>query len=237
MFACGALSPETGGSSSSAVPGGASDLTDALGFSLAECTPALLAQRRLCAASDARRRPFWAAAASASAGAIAESGLEAVLLRRAGAKPGDEPSARASSAPSSSLRVVPPLAPLGWSGVLPRGAKALLRKGVPAEMRSRVWLALSGGERRREEAGPGAYDALARDADVVSADGGDAAAASPAPGSPGAIRQSDASQIELDLHRTFPSNAWVSSAEGQACLRRVLHAFARRGRFFLRHLL
>ena len=241
-LACGALAPSARGDDDARGAADASEpaSVDALGFSLSELSPAQLAQRRLCAASDFRRRPFWAAVAGVGAAEIAERGIRAVLLGR------HHPPLASASASS----FVPSLAPLGWSGYLPRGSKELLRKGVPPELRARVWLALSGGERKRVESGPGAYAALSGDASASAGagdaldlganskphsklqqpQGGGASVPAAVATTAEAVSRADAGQIELDLDRTFPGNAWVSSREGQDALRRVLHAFARRAR-------
>ncbi|KAL4443069.1 hypothetical protein ABPG77_008560 [Micractinium sp. CCAP 211/92] len=82
--------------------------------------------------------------------------------------------------------------------------KKLCRKGVPPDMRRRVWLQLSGANTRRQQLPPHYY-----------ADSALQGGSSPF-----------AHQIELDVPRTFPTNGWVQSEAGQSALRHVLRAFA-----------
>jgi hypothetical protein len=85
--------------------------------------------------------------------------------------------------------------------------KKLCRKGVPPELRPWVWTQVSGAAAQRRAHPAGYYAAAAA-----------------------AGRAADAPflhQIQLDVPRTFPSCAWTQSEVGQACLRRVLCAFAR----------
>lgn len=83
--------------------------------------------------------------------------------------------------------------------------KKLCRKGVPPELRPFVWMRVSGASRRQQQQHSSYFAAMHRVARHESP---------------------FAHQIELDLPRTYPSNAWVQGEEGQAALRRVLCAFA-----------
>ena len=87
----------------------------------------------------------------------------------------------------------------------PTGAlKTLVRKGVPPDLRPRVWLATSGASAKRAAAPADYYASLvAAPADRAVAD-----------------------QIQLDLNRTFPENPRLETEEGTEALRRVLVAYA-----------
>ncbi|GBF94787.1 hypothetical protein Rsub_07959 [Raphidocelis subcapitata] len=84
-----------------------------------------------------------------------------------------------------------------------RRLKRFVRKGVPPVLRGWVWWHTSGAAAFRERYGHGHYASMV-------------AAGEERP----CVRQ-----IDLDLPRTFPRNAWVSSPDGVAALRRVLLAY------------
>ncbi|KAK9832050.1 hypothetical protein WJX81_002190 [Elliptochloris bilobata] len=93
------------------------------------------------------------------------------------------------------------------AGRLPTGdkLKKLCRKGVPPELRPRVWPQVSGAAAWQAQHIAGYFEAMVARGEAES---------------------EFARQIELDLPRTFPANAWVAGAAGQAALRRVLLAFS-----------
>jgi len=83
--------------------------------------------------------------------------------------------------------------------------KKLIRKGVPPELRPRVWMEASGAAALREASPRGYYTSL-----------GDS---TPDKGT--------VDQVDNDLHRTFSGNPMFDTPEQHALLRRVLLAFAR----------
>eukprot|EP00877_Chromochloris_zofingiensis_P004450 jgi/Chrzof1/14005/Cz08g20260.t1 len=95
---------------------------------------------------------------------------------------------------------------LAASQTLPSGGKLkrYLRKGVPHQYRNWVWWQISGAQRKRQ-----AYPADYYEKMIMTGEA-----------------KVSAKQIELDLPRTFPRNAWINSTEGQATLRRVLTAYS-----------
>ena len=97
-----------------------------------------------------------------------------------------------------------------------RHLKSMCRQGVPAQFRPTVWFHASG-----------AHDRMALEGDRVRyselCKEGHSAPSSSSPSDSDKARN----QIELDIPRTFPDHAWVSTAEGHAALRRVLVAISR----------
>ncbi|KAG6468233.1 hypothetical protein ZIOFF_072806 [Zingiber officinale] len=84
--------------------------------------------------------------------------------------------------------------------------KNLVRKGIPPTLRPKVWLAVSGAEKKRSTVPESYYD------DLTKATEGKVTPAT--------------KQIDHDLPRTFPSHPWLDSPEGQASLRRVLVGYS-----------
>ncbi|MDP2435494.1 MAG: EF-hand domain-containing protein [archaeon] len=82
---------------------------------------------------------------------------------------------------------------------------SLIRRGIPASHRQRVWLVLSGAAASRAE-----NPSLFRDCVTLMA----------------AKPSASAGQIDLDLARTFPGHPYFDSNEGRAALRVVLLAYA-----------
>eukprot|EP00898_Chlorokybus_atmophyticus_P001812 jgi/Chlat1/2631/Chrsp178S02475 len=105
----------------------------------------------------------------------------------------------------------------GPSGIpegAPTGAfKRLIRKGIPAPLRLKVWMVISGAARMSAMASPVYYADLAQrgEADAVATSDWEAS-----------------KQIENDLRRTFPGHAWINSEKTLSELRRVLLAYALR---------
>lgn len=93
------------------------------------------------------------------------------------------------------------------SGKLPSAAKLkkYCREGVPPLYRSWVWEQVSGAAKLQAGHMNNYYEAMVHQGEATSP---------------------SARQVDLDVPRTFPHNAWVASAEGQASLRRVLVAFS-----------
>mgnify|MGYP001160815097 FL=1 len=88
----------------------------------------------------------------------------------------------------------------------PEGAlKTLMRKGVPPDLRPKVWMATSGAAAKKGRA-PRAYYKRLRSLPVEKA-----------------VRD----QVDIDLGRTFPENARYNTEQGRETLRRVLLAYAR----------
>ena len=86
--------------------------------------------------------------------------------------------------------------------------KSLMRKGVPPELRGRVWWACSGGEELMRKTPPeGQYAALLSRTDELR----------------GTVIAHD---IEKDLRRTFPEDPRTGCEAGLNTLRRVLSAYA-----------
>lgn len=92
----------------------------------------------------------------------------------------------------------------------PRIPEGLVWKGVPAMLRGRTWLRCSGAHRYRVLL-PGYYEALVAKATA-------------------SVPPSVASEVERDLHRTFPNHPHFAASSREAlgitALRRVLLAFA-----------
>eukprot|EP00850_Spirogloea_muscicola_P014273 SM000101S09271 [mRNA] locus=s101:373940:377059:+ [translate_table: standard] len=84
--------------------------------------------------------------------------------------------------------------------------KRLIRKGIPLQLRPKVWNAISGASRKKEQAPEGYYRDLLR-----------------------AVQGKESistKQIEADLHRTFPCHPKIDTEDGRAALRRVLVAYS-----------
>jgi hypothetical protein len=84
--------------------------------------------------------------------------------------------------------------------------KPLVRKGIPPELRGHIWQVISGAQKKRKAAPPGYYQSLLSKAEKDV--------------------QSASSDIEKDLHRTFPNHAVYGTLEGVDLLRRVLLAYS-----------
>ncbi|KAG8364471.1 hypothetical protein BUALT_Bualt18G0000800 [Buddleja alternifolia] len=84
--------------------------------------------------------------------------------------------------------------------------KRLIRKGIPPNLRPKVWFSLSGAAKKKSTVPDSYYDDLTRAIEdkVTSA----------------------TKQIDHDLPRTFPSHPWLDTPEGHAALRRVLVAYS-----------
>ncbi|MCO5583196.1 hypothetical protein L7F22_037104 [Adiantum nelumboides] len=84
--------------------------------------------------------------------------------------------------------------------------KKLIRKGVPPDLRPKVWAAISGAAKKSSTVPDSYY------ADLCAAiEGRDTPATR---------------QIDQDLARTFPSHPWLDTPAGHAALRRVLVAYS-----------
>ncbi|KAK9867521.1 hypothetical protein WJX84_007024 [Apatococcus fuscideae] len=90
---------------------------------------------------------------------------------------------------------------------LPSAAKLkrYCRRGIPPSIRPWAWPEISGANQRKHEHQAGYYALMVRQGEAGS---------------------ECAHQIDLDLPRTFPLNAWVAGSAGQTALRRVLLAFS-----------
>lgn len=84
--------------------------------------------------------------------------------------------------------------------------KFLVRKGIPPEFRGYIWQAICGSHKKKRNAQPGYYQSLLKQADIET--------------------QSASTDIEKDLHRTFPNHAMYGTLEGIELLRRVLLAYS-----------
>lgn len=84
--------------------------------------------------------------------------------------------------------------------------KRLIRKGIPPNLRPKVWFTLSGAAKKRSTVPESYYnDLLVAVEDKVT----------PA-----------TKQIDHDLPRTFPGHPWLDTPEGHAALRRVLVGYS-----------
>ncbi|CAM6078912.1 unnamed protein product [Sphagnum tenellum] len=84
--------------------------------------------------------------------------------------------------------------------------KKLIRKGIPPSLRPRVWMAVSGAAKKQSTVPESYYQ------DLTQAVKGRVTPAT--------------RQIDHDLGRTFPTHAWIDSADGRAALRRLLVAYS-----------
>lgn len=94
--------------------------------------------------------------------------------------------------------------------------KKLVRKGVPFELRGRVWQLICGSKAKQGQFEPGHYLQLVERIEGMKK------------GSQTASKSSMAvyTEVEKDLHRTFPDNAHYKTDQGLATLRRVLLAYS-----------
>lgn len=132
-----------------------------------------------------------------------------------------------------------------WSAFLDTSAvsktttvKAMVRQGVPPELRARVWQALCHVPDKKVAAGPLYYHELLREAEEDAASSSASASSSPSSSSSspssssGGQRQGQYTKllkaIEKDIVRTFPDNANFCDARSESIqmLRRVLLAYA-----------
>lgn len=84
--------------------------------------------------------------------------------------------------------------------------KRLIRKGIPPQLRPKVWLSISGAAKKRSTVPDSYYE------DLSKAVQGKVTAAT--------------RQIDHDLPRTFPSHPWLDTPDGHAALRRVLVGYS-----------
>lgn len=91
---------------------------------------------------------------------------------------------------------------------VPKKLKQLVRGGLPAAQRPRLWLELSGGMALQQAQAPKFYEALVREVDST--------------GSPKSV----ISRAELELFNPFPAHAVLPSMKGMHAVRRVVLAHA-----------
>ncbi|CAM8993955.1 unnamed protein product [Rhodiola kirilowii] len=84
--------------------------------------------------------------------------------------------------------------------------KRLIRKGVPPNLRPKVWFSLSGAAKKKDMVPESYYS------DLTKAVEGKVTPAT--------------KQIDHDLPRTFPGHPWLDTSEGHAALRRVLVGYS-----------
>ncbi|KAL9268719.1 TBC1 domain family member 2A-like protein [Drosera capensis] len=84
--------------------------------------------------------------------------------------------------------------------------RRLIRKGIPPVWRPKVWLGLSGAEKKKSTVPDSYYS------DLIKATAGQVTAAT--------------KQIDHDLPRTFPGHPWLDTPTGHAALRRVLVVYS-----------
>ncbi|KAK6141227.1 hypothetical protein DH2020_025024 [Rehmannia glutinosa] len=84
--------------------------------------------------------------------------------------------------------------------------KRLIKKGIPLNLRPKVWFSLSGAAKKKSTVPDSYYN------DLISAVVDKDTAAT--------------KQIDHDLPRTFPGHPWLDTPEGHAALRRVLVAYS-----------
>ncbi|XP_051140108.1 uncharacterized protein LOC127257685 isoform X2 [Andrographis paniculata] len=84
--------------------------------------------------------------------------------------------------------------------------KKLIRKGIPPNLRPKIWFNLSGAAKKKSTVPDSYY------ADLTAAVVGKVTAAT--------------KQIDHDLPRTFPGHPWLDTADGHAALRRVLVGYS-----------
>jgi len=95
--------------------------------------------------------------------------------------------------------------PGDWSAMPKATLKALVRKGLPEELRPELWWSILGCEAQQLQS-PVTYAQYLQEP----------------------LESAAAETIERDLTRTFPNNKLFRTAAGRGQLRNVLHAFARR---------
>ena len=84
--------------------------------------------------------------------------------------------------------------------------KRMIRNGIPPVLRPKVWLSLSGADKKKATAPNSYYNDL-----IIAVEGKVTAATK---------------QIDHDLPRTFPGHPYLDTREGQAALRRVLVGYS-----------
>ncbi|CAG9464365.1 unnamed protein product [Pedinophyceae sp. YPF-701] len=98
-------------------------------------------------------------------------------------------------------------APKVKPGVTPKGKlKRMIRGGIPHELRPTVWPRLAGVDAKREKLGANYYSKLVKKISKV----------------PHAVK----TQIDMDIHRTFPGHPLIKSPRGADAMRRILLAYA-----------
>ena len=103
--------------------------------------------------------------------------------------------------------------------------RAMVRGGIPRELRPRVWPCLAGATAKKSGLDDGSYYERLLQA-VEEGERTELAAREQAQGARVSSELLDAlEQIEKDLGRTFPEHATMSKPEGQAALRRLLRAY------------
>ena len=97
--------------------------------------------------------------------------------------------------------------------------KAMVRKGIPDELRPKVWKYLAGASKKSEALDDvGYYSRLVESVEQRERE-------EQRSGTDTSEFVEQVEQIEKDLMRTFPSHQTISTAEGQASLRRLLRAY------------
>ncbi|EPS70214.1 hypothetical protein M569_04547, partial [Genlisea aurea] len=84
--------------------------------------------------------------------------------------------------------------------------KRLIKKGIPLNLRPKVWFSLSGAAKKKSTVPDSYYN------DLITAVEGKTTSAT--------------RQIDHDLPRTFPGHPWLDTPEGHAALRRVLVGYS-----------
>ena len=93
--------------------------------------------------------------------------------------------------------------------IKPKGQlKAMIREGIPFNLRPHVWYILSGGYDLFSAAEDDYYKKVLEDHES------------------GAMPSTSAEEIERDVYRTYPEHPFLQTEEGIASLRRVLLAFS-----------
>lgn len=100
--------------------------------------------------------------------------------------------------------------------------KAMVRGGIPHELRARVWRSLAGASTKRDGMDDATY--YRRLLENVSQRESDEQAAGVDRNESELLEQIE--QIEKDLGRTFPSHSTIATPEGQTSLRRLLRAYS-----------
>ena len=93
--------------------------------------------------------------------------------------------------------------------VKPQGQlKEMIRRGIPFNLRSRVWYVICGAEELWQAADSGYYHSVLKGHED------------------GTRRSTSADEIERDVHRTYPEHPYLQTESGINSLRRVLLAFS-----------
>ncbi|EFJ51322.1 hypothetical protein VOLCADRAFT_120512 [Volvox carteri f. nagariensis] len=82
--------------------------------------------------------------------------------------------------------------------------KEMIRKGVPPTLRHWVWMEVSGARKKKASHAESYYSIMVKAGE----------------------ESANKKDIEMDSQHTFPEHPWLSSADGQAALRRVLQAYS-----------